>query len=271
MEIGDAPRKLDIYWYMIIVLSLYAILSAIFSNFKIETFGLQLSVALLTAVVLDVAIKYARFRKFILPRTGIISALFITLILSPTENLLPVFAATAIAIVSKNFIEVKGRTLINPAALGLTAAVFIFGSVLSWWGTLPLGEIEIGDYEDYILPSLAFTIPAGIFINYKFRRLHLVSVFFLIYFAAFSAYAFATNQTGTFLRNAFFDPIIIFFAFFMLVEPMSTPVMTKGRILYAIAAALLVIGVFFVYPQNNLLLPLVILNIFVPLINKYVR
>lgn len=271
MEIGDAPRRLDIYWYMIIVLSLYTILSAMFSNFKIEVFGMQLLVALLTAVVLDIGLKYARFRKLILPRTGIISALFITLILSPTQDMLPVFAATAIAIVSKNFIEVKSRTLINPAALGLTVVVIIFGSVLSWWGALPLGEIEFGEYEDYIAPSLILTLAAGIFINYKQKRLHLPAIFFLIYFAIFAAYAFATNNTGTFLTNTFLDPITIFFGLFMLVEPMTSPVLRRGRIVYAIAGAVLLIIMFFVYPQNHLLAALVILNIFVPLINKYVK
>lgn len=264
--------KLDIYSYMIVILSLYIVLSAFFTNFGFSFFGFQLLVVLAVSIAIDVLIKFFKFRKIVISKSTIITALFITIILTPAQNILIPLTASAIAIVSKNFIKIKGRTVLNPASVGIVASALLLGAGISWWGTTPLGFASIAESDSQVFTiSLLFTFAAGIFINYKQKRLRLAFTFLFAYLLIFLVYAIASGNGISAINIPFLDPILLFFAFFMLVEPKTSPVFGKSRLVYGSLVALLAVLFALFVPGSDVLFSLLIVNAFVPLLNRYVR
>jgi len=260
---------------MILGLSLFAVLGIL--NLGYENVLPQILVAVFVASISDIIIQYFRQKKFVLPKTGIISGLFIGLILPPGVNLIIPVAAALIATFAKRFIKIKNRSIFNPAGLALTLSLIIFpllgmNVVQSWWGSFPLANMTY---------SLILITAFGLLIAYRFKRLMYVFTFYVSFQIYFMIYLFATGSsdfTDT-VQRQLMDLTFIFFTFLMLTEPKSTPLFTRGRLLFANIVALLAIGLFIFFQSADflnlksgyLLLSLIIANSFVPLINKKIK
>ncbi len=229
--------------YMIVFLIIIALHSIIIiQNYN---FLVQLIIAPLFAVMIDLAITYAREKKTFLPDSAVISGLFIALIL-PLASVLTLFLAALIAILSKHIIKIKNRHVFNPAAFGIIAAS-LFGYTASWWAAISF-----------------LVVPLGLFIIYKQRKWILAFSFLAVYFLI----SILSNLSS--LNNiALLDTTAFVFAFFMLIEPMTSAYTKKAMIAEGIIAAVL-IAVFRAFlPQVDLFLTsLLVANIFVPILNK---
>ncbi len=205
----DLPKpklKVNIYDLMIFSLSVIAI-------FGIVAFGPlltlpQIASAIIAAVVTDLAITYFKEKSVSLPKTAIISGLFIATILEVNN---PFYAAIAavIAMVSKHVIKVKNRNVFNPATFGLIISSIIFPVSFAWWST-----------------SMIPVLVLGLVVATYYKRLHLVLPFLVVYFLLTQV-------------NPISSSYIFFFAFFMLTEPMTSPTRRNGRILYGVVIAII--------------------------------
>jgi Na+-translocating ferredoxin:NAD+ oxidoreductase RnfD subunit len=71
-----------------------------------------------------------------------------------------------------------------------------------------------------------------------------------------------TNLIGVLTNN-----MVLFFAFFMLTEPKTSPLKESGRLYYGITTAVLAVALFYVLPGFALPLALLISNSLARLIN----
>lgn len=241
---------INLDYYMVFFLSIMAFYG-IHINGIVNTLP-QLVIAVITASLLDILISYFKTKQFMMPYHAIISGIFIGVILPMGQNWHTPAIIAIIAILSKHLINASHKHLFNPAMFGLFFATLLFRQPLQWWGAAPLPLI------------LLF----GLFISYKFKRFHLTLTYIITSIVLWSIFSLATNNTV--IGSIFF--VNYYFAFFMLVEPITSPAYQKGRILYGFLAAVLTF-VFNVYvarfdPSN---ISLLIANLFVPFINKYIR
>ena len=141
-----------------------------------------------------------------------ISALILALIISPATNYNGfglLFWAAVLAISSKYIIAFRAKHIFNPAALSVVITSFVLGQSASWWvGTLP------------IVPFVLL----GVLIVRKIRRFDLVFYFLLVSVSTIGLSVIVKGgDLVSQLKNALFYTPILFFAFVMLTEPMTTP------------------------------------------------
>jgi len=176
------------------------------------------------------------FARLFRARTNVesqyITALILTLIVGP-QPVLPhiVFltAVAALAMASKYVLAFRRRHIFNPAAFGVIATALLLQQGASWW---------IGGR--YMLP---FVILGGLLVTRKNRRFHLVISFLLTYFAVTSVIGLASGSSpraiAILYRNVILFSALPFFAFVMLVEPITGPPSRRLRIYYGAAIAIL--------------------------------
>jgi len=242
--------SINIDYYMIFFLSILASYG-IYVNGIANTLP-QLLIAIIAASLLDISISYSKTKKFKMPYHAIILGIFVGTILPIGQNWYVPAIIAVIAASSKHLINVNHKHLFNPAMFGLFFVTLIFGQPLQWWGSVPLPLV------------LLF----GLFISYKFKRFHLTLTYIITSIVLWSIFSLVTNNPV--VEGIFF--VNYYFVFFMLVEPMTSPTYKKGRILYGFLVAVLAF-VFNIYatkfdPSN---ISLLTVNLFVPLINKYIR
>lgn len=208
--------------------------------------------AVVVATLLDSIFLSVKNKKIILSTSAMISGLIIGAVLS-SSNPKWIFIVTPIfAIVSKIIIRLNHRHIFNPAAFGIFVAIILFSAQTQW----------IGTNLWYIF------VPFGLYFSYKFRKLEILVGYAITTFILFSA--IILMQHGNLLD--IFNYLSYFFIFVMLIEPKTTPVTTWGKYLFGFgAAALIFIFNLFAFHFDIDLCALLILNLFVPLLNKISR
>ena len=105
--------KSDIYWLMIFSLAI----STLISVYRLGAWQnlVNVFVAIFTAVVLDLGIKYLRKENLKVPRSAIISGFFVSTVLEQSTPLATIIFAAAVAILSKHILRWQGKHIFNPA------------------------------------------------------------------------------------------------------------------------------------------------------------
>ncbi len=157
-----------------------------------------------------------------------------------------IFAGTsAVALLSKYVIRVRGNHVFNPSNIGLVLCFLLLGAeradpLALWWGPL----------SPALVVALVLIVVGGFLI---LRRLHLlqIAVCFWLAFAAGIGVLAASGHTMTAawhvgpIEGAQFwwllvsSPEILVFLFFMITDPKTTPASNTGRRAYAIGVGLL--------------------------------
>ncbi len=222
--IDDFLNQITMYRLMLYFLTALWILAAILTFFGIFDFNfIQLLIS--SAILLTACwVTNKTFAKIFNVTANVesiyISTSILILILSPVQlsdfkGYLFLALAGFLAIASKYILFWK-RHLFNPAALAVVLTS-LMGFGASWWiGTgVMFWPILIG----------------GLLIIKKIKKFSLVSVFLLTTLIA----NFITNPNGSLLPDA----QILFLAFVMLVEPMTSPNTRRLQIVYGILVGLL--------------------------------
>jgi len=157
-----------------------------------------------------------------------ITALILALILTPvrTYHDLPVlFWAGVWSMASKYIIAINRKHIFNPAALGVVITALTGIGSASWWiGTLPM---------------LPFAL-LGVLIVRKIRRFDLVFYFFLAALGTIIGLsALKGSAPLSILKLTFSESPILFFAFVMLTEPLTTPPTKMLQAVYGIIVGIL--------------------------------
>jgi Na+-translocating ferredoxin:NAD+ oxidoreductase RnfD subunit len=211
---------------LLIVLVALTALAAPFEGIRLLWPGLLASLAV--ASLIDATILRLKKSYWEFPSGAILSALLVTMVLSPRVPWYETACAAAIAVLSKYALRTKSANVFNPAALALVIVFYVFHTAQNWWGALPS-----------LTPlALVALFATGIFITDRVNKLPLVLVFLGGYYLLFSITAFVTNpaQVAEIFRTPDLQAVL-FFAFFMLTDPPTSPVKYADQIACGVLVA----------------------------------
>jgi len=205
--------------------------------------------ALASAIITDLICSYVKNGKFSISGSSTVSALIIGFVLAGDNPWWIIVSASLFAILSKYLIRFNKKHIFNPAAFGIFLSILFFGANTQWKGT----------FLWYIL------LPAGLYFTYKIRKLELIVGYFITALGLFGIQA-VLNKVPLI---DIFGYLSYFYIFVMLIEPKTTPIKPLAKLVFGIAAA----GLIFIFIQAQVkfdseLAALLILNLFVPLLNR---
>lgn len=193
-----------------------------------DTKGLQnAGIAVAVCVSLDFLISLVKGRKRFVPDSAAITGLILALILGMTTTWPSIAATSAIAIVSKHLLSFRKKPLFNPAAFGLLVSIPLFHTGQSWWGAF-------GDLPAW---TVGFLLVGGYIVVNRVNKFPLV----FSYLATFLALLFVLDRFDPVTAfDAYRPPFInavLFFSFFMLTDPPTSPAKVWDQILFGFLAS----------------------------------
>lgn len=145
-----------------------------------------------------------------------ITALILVFIISPPQSgdysqfLALALWAAVWAMASKFILAIGKKHIFNPAAFAVALTAFAISQSASWW---------VGTF--YMAPFVAI---GGFLVVRKIRRADMVGSFLIIALAVIIGFGLSRGSDSLMsLRRALLDSPILFFAFIMLTEPLTTP------------------------------------------------
>jgi len=210
-----------------------ALVAALGPGMRLVLPGLLAAIA--AAVVIDAPILRFRHPRWVFPDGAILTALFVAMVLSPNEPWYVAAVTTAVAVVSKYVIRVGKANVFNPAALGLVATFYIFDTGQSWWGALP----EVTPL------ALILLFATGVFIAGRVNKLPVMLAFLGGYFLLFTMSAFLGDPGR--VAELYRAPDLnaaLFFAFFMVTDPPTSPPKSRDQLVYGAIVAVVAFAVF---------------------------
>lgn len=211
---------------LIIVLAILVALAAPSEGIRLVAPGLLGAMAV--AGLIDALIIRKRKNAWEFPDGAVLTGLFVAMVLSPHESWYIAACTSAIAVVSKYLIRTRSANVFNPAALGIVVTFYIFDTGQSWWGALP----EISPL------ALLALFATGIFIVDRVNKMPLVLAFLGVYFLLFTISTFI-GDPGL-LAEIFRAPdlhAVLFFAFFILTDPPTSPVKYRDQVICGVIVA----------------------------------
>jgi NQR2, RnfD, RnfE family len=184
-------------------------------------------VAAITAAAIDMAVTYWRRGEWILPDGAVLTGMIVAFVLRPQESWLILVTTVAVAILSKHALRTHWSNILNPAAFALVFAAIVLHTGQSWWGALP----DLG-----IIGALVL-LAAGGFIADRINKLPMILAFFAAYFTLFTFAGFFNSAA---VGETFRTPDLqaaLFFAFFMLDDPPTSPVRHEDQIVFGMIVA----------------------------------
>lgn len=194
-----------------------------------------IAAAVLTAVVIDLPILRMRKGRWLVPDGAVLTGMIIAMVLSPHEAWYLAAATATIAVVSKHLLRSGSANVFNPAALALVATFYLFDTGQSWWGALPE------------LPSaaIALLLATGIYITIQVNKVPLVLAFLGVYYLLITITAFVSDPGH--VAELYRAPDLhaaLFFVFFMLTDPPTSPAKHRDQWGYGVIVAVVSYAVF---------------------------
>jgi Na+-translocating ferredoxin:NAD+ oxidoreductase RnfD subunit len=191
--------------------------------------------AVAIAGLFDAIVLRVRHPRWEFPSGAVLTALIAGMVLS-VQTAWYVIPATALAGVAAKYVfRTRGANIFNPAALGIVALFPLMRPAQNWWGALP----EVAPLAQLALPI------GGIFIAHRVKKLALVVAFLGCYFALFTTAAFVRDPAW--VSEIFRTPdlqAVLYFAFFILTDPPTSPIAPRDQIAFAAIVALVSFAIF---------------------------
>lgn len=227
----------SMYYVAISVLSVVAASESIGRGFPVNV-----AVAVLTASILDVAIKRFWLKKtFAMPLSAIITGLIVGLV-SVNAPVLGTFIAASLAILSKFIIRWKGWHIFNPAVFGVVIVQVLNPAAHSAADSaMAHGASQV--VQGFGPGGLAvnmWLVPLLLFANWRARKLW-VSIPFLIASALLFHFTGLAKLTSLNIQDVFkfLEVLPYFFAFIIVSEPKTSPWAKNEQIVFGIGIAIL--------------------------------
>ncbi|HLH73776.1 MAG TPA: RnfABCDGE type electron transport complex subunit D [Chloroflexota bacterium] len=234
--------------YFLVLLGVITVVGLIDAGASTALPGLVAAVT--TAATSDVVYTRVVKGSWLFPSGAILTGLLVALVLSPDEPLYVPAACGMIAIASKYVFRTRWSNVFNPAAFALVVAYFAFASGQSWWGSLP-------DLSPFLI---CLIIGTGLLIDDYVNKLPAVLVFLGTYYSLFTLSAFVGDPSQ--VAEIFRSPDVnaaVFFAFFMLTDPPTSPARYRDQVKYSVIVAFasylifMVIGAVYYLPAGLLI------------------
>jgi len=169
------------------------------------------------------------------PSGAILTAMIVAMLLSPFGSWHAAAATSGLAVISKYVFRTRFAYVFNPAALALVVSYYLFDSGQSWWGALP--ELPV--------MALSALLITGVFIANRVNKLPMVLAFLGLYYLLFTVTAFAGSPSH--VVEIFRAPdlhAVLYFAFFILTDPPTSPAKYRHQLIYAVIVAITSYAVF---------------------------
>jgi Na+-translocating ferredoxin:NAD+ oxidoreductase RnfD subunit len=180
------------------------------------------------AMSVDAGVLRAREGEWTFPDGALLTGLFVAMILSPREPWYVGAVTAAVAVASKYVVRVRNANVFNPAALALVATFYVFDTGQSWWGALP----------ELPMAMIVVLFATGIFITRRVNKTAGVLAFLGCYYLLFTITAFI-GEPGR-VAELYRAPDLhaaLFFAFFMVTDPPTSPPKPRDQVVYGVITA----------------------------------
>jgi len=187
-----------------------------------------LAAAVIPAMLIDGAILRMRKGHWVFPDGALLTGMFVAMILSPREPWYVTAVTSGVGVASKYLFRARTANVFNPAALALVATFYLFDTAQSWWGAL-------GEISPYALVAL---IATGAFIAQRTHKVPVALAFLGSYFLLFTITAFVGNPGR--VAELYRAPDLqaaVFFAFFMVTDPPTSPPRPRDQLVYGVIVA----------------------------------
>ena len=259
-------NPLRVVWYN--VRNLMFVCMLIFSAVLSYEFGydflLQAIIGFTVAVIIDFILSYLFYKSKEFPVSGAISGLIVANLFSQGSYLI-VAIASVLAILSKQFIKYNNKHIFNPANFGIAiigiSSLFVpINASVTW---LP-----------GFVPGLLLIL--GFIILYRLRRWEIHITYFATLFVLLLMYGLynglPNDRLIEFVYKSITDGSMLYFVFFMVVEPVTNPVTRKGRIVYSLLIAVIAFSITFTrFIEYALIYALFVVDLFVPVIDRFTK
>lgn len=236
--------------YYLIFLLVVAIILSFGGVLLYDPFALLFTIGFLVAACSATNIVFAK--TFGVPanvESAYISALILALIITPlqsTHDLWFLGWSAVWAMASKYILAINRKHLFNPVAFAVALTALTINQTASWW---------VGN-----APMLPFVLIGGILVVRKLRRSDLVFSFLLAALATILALNLLNreNPIAAVQQTILYSPLL-FFAFAILTEPLTTPPTRRLQIYYGAFVGFLFspqvhIGAFYTTPELAILI-----------------
>jgi Na+-translocating ferredoxin:NAD+ oxidoreductase RnfD subunit len=191
--------------------------------------------AVVAAMAVDTLILRILKKRWAFPSGALLTGLIVAMVLSPYQKWYIAAATAALGVVSKYIVRVHSANVFNPAALALVASFYIFQTGQSWWGALPE------------LPTIAIVVlfATGIFISQRVNKLPAVLAFLGVYYLLATLGAFVGDpKTVAELYRAPDLHAALYFAFFMVTDPPTSPPSARDQVVFGVITAVAAFAIF---------------------------
>jgi enediyne biosynthesis protein E5 len=211
---------------LIIILTILTIIATPHEGVRLVAPGLV--GAIVAAGLIDALILRMKRDSWQFPDGAVLTGLFVAMVLSPHQPWYIPTCTAVIAIISKYVARTRSANVFNPAALALVVSFYVFDTGQNWWGALP--ELPIA--------ALVVLFVTGVFIADRVNKMPLVLCFLGVYYLLFTLTAFFGDPQR--VAEIFRAPdlhAVLFFAFFILTDPPTSPVKYRHQIICALIVA----------------------------------
>jgi Na+-translocating ferredoxin:NAD+ oxidoreductase RnfD subunit len=212
--------------YVVIAMIAYLIIASIGSHSMMGM--VNGSIAVGACLIIDIVCALIAKKKRIMPDGAVITGLIIALILSATTHWSIVVITAVISILSKYLLVHKKKPIFNPAVFGLLLSILIFGVGQSWWGSF-------GDLPAWMI---IFLVIGGYKVMDRVNKYAQVFSFLgASFILLFLMGHFNIGDASDALRPPFINATL-FFGFFMLTDPPTSPAKAKDQVVFGMLTAL---------------------------------
>ena len=218
---------------LIVILVILVALGAPHEGLSVVAPGLLGAVA--AAAAIDAIVLRLRHRRWEFPDGAVLTAMLVAMVLSAQQPWYSTTVTAAVAVVSKYVFRSRAANVFNPAAFAMVATFYVFNTGQSWWGALP----ALPPVEQLVM------IATGIFIADRVNKVPLVVAFLGAFYLLFTLTAFVVDPGR--VAEVFRTPDVqaaLFFAFFILSDPPTSPIKYPDQIACAVIVAVVSYAVF---------------------------
>jgi Na+-translocating ferredoxin:NAD+ oxidoreductase RnfD subunit len=212
-----------------LVLVVLALLAVVASAREGPSVIAAVAAATLPVMAIDAAILRRTKGRWAFPSGAALTGLIVAMILNPHSPWYVVAVTSIVGVLSKYVARGHTANVFNPAALALVATFYLFNPAQNWWGALPAMP----------LVALIVLLATGAFITYKVNKIPAVLAFLGVYYLFVTTAAFVGNPAR--FADLYRAPDLhaaLYFAFFMVTDPPTSPPKHRDQIIFgAITAA----------------------------------
>ena len=173
----------------------------------------HVATAIAGACLAEVVLARLQRGTWVIPTSALLTGVIVGFVLEIEQPWTVTLMVAALASVLKIAVATKRGHFLNPAALALFLAVYMFGVGESWWGA----------FAGMSLWWVGVLMVVGVVIVERVNKFPMVLAFLGIYFTSLTVLGWVRPLAVAELFRDPFLQTVLFFSFFMLTDPPTSP------------------------------------------------